>query len=266
MTRVELLILGNEILSGETLDTNSQWLAQRLTALGASVARRTTILDIPEEIGQAVLDARDRGTRLLLTAGGLGPTFDDITVQSIGEALERPVAERADALEFVRHRYEALHQAGLVDTPDLLPARRKMAAVPEGSELIRNGVGTAPGIILDAGGFAVLTFPGVPRELHAMFEEPNVQALLSRVIEPHFIRTAEVPTPFNDESVLGPICDAVMREVPGAYLKSKANIFAHSETIPVLITCEGALRGAVEERLERARALLEAKCGTAPDA
>lgn len=264
MAAVELLIIGNEILSGDTLDTNSQWLAQRLQQLGATPRRRTTIADEPGEIVEAVRAARDRGADVLITAGGLGPTFDDITVRCVGEALGRPVTEREDALEMVARRYRELHAEGAVDAPDLLPARRKMAAVPEGGDIIANTVGTAPGVLLDVGELLVLCFPGVPRELYAMFDEANVQAALARRLGGNHVRQAQLVTPYNDESVLGPVCDAVMAQVPGAYLKSRAATFDHTTEIPVLITCEGADPAEVEARLARARALLAEACGV-PD-
>ncbi len=260
MAAVELLVVGNEILSGATLDTNSQWMARRLTTLGADVTRRTTVADLPEQIGEAVRAALARGAAMLLVTGGLGPTFDDITLQAVGAALGRPVAERPDALAFVAGRYRDLCDAGVVETADLLPGRRKMAAVPADAELIHNGVGTAPGVVLEADGQYVLCFPGVPRELYAMFDEPNVQTLFRDVLGARCVREAEVETPFNDESVLGPLCDEVMQRVPGAYLKSRASHFDHTTQIPVLITCAGPDPAEVEQRLARARDMLVDLC------
>lgn len=259
VTVVELLVVGNEILSGATLDTNSQWLARRLTALGAPPARRTTVADTMEDIGGAVRAAFDRGAHILICTGGLGPTFDDITVRAVGTALGRAVAERADAVAAVERRYRELHDAGHVETAELLPGRRKMAAVPAGAELIQNAVGTAPGVLIEAEpGQFVLCFPGVPRELKVMFDEPNVQALLRDRLRTNHIREVEVLTPYNDESVLGPLCDRVMAQVPGAYLKSRASQFDHTTAIPVLITCGGVDAAEVDALLERARTLLVA--------
>lgn len=265
MGTIELLVIGNEILSGATLDTNSQWLSRRLTALGGRIVQRTTVEDTPDAIGTAVRAARNRGTALLLTTGGLGPTFDDLTVDAIGQALGCPVRERADALAFVQRRYRELHEAGMVDSPDMLPPRRKMAAVPPDCDLILNPVGTAPGVLLRTGGFCVMAFPGVPRELHAMFDEPNVQAALRACLGTQVVREAEFVTPFHDESVLGPLCDGVMARVPGAYLKSRAADFEQTLPIPVLITCAGEDEAEVDRRVARARALLAEACGLPPD-
>lgn len=260
MASVELLVVGDEILSGATLDTNSQWVARRVTALGGRVTRRTTVPDVPAAIGAAVRATRERGPAVLVTMGGLGPTFDDLTLEAVGAALACPVAEREDALAFVAQRYAALYGAGMVETPDLLPGRRKMAAVPQGCALIHNGVGTAPGVLLPLEELLVICLPGVPRELEAMFAEANVQAALQARLGDHYIREAELVTPYNDESVLGPLCDRVMTQVPGAYLKSRASAFDHTSRIPVLITCAGPDLAEVEQRLARARGLLAAAC------
>jgi len=265
MMRVELLVVGNEILSGQTLDTNSQWMARRLVAMGAQVTRRTTIPDTPEDIHDTVAGVLARKPDCLITTGGLGPTFDDMTVQEVAHALGLQLTERQDALDFVQRRYKELYDAGNIDSPELLPGRRKMAMVPAHCELILNTVGTAPGVLVEHGGILIVCLPGVPREMHAMFDEPNVQAALQERSGDHVIRETEILTPYNDESVLGPLCDTVMAQVPGTYLKSRASNFDLTTEIPVLITCTGTDPAEVEARLAKARRLLAEACGISPE-
>src|SRR3989442_1118975 len=113
---VEIVTIGNELLIGHTLDTNSNWIAQRLREHGWLLRRITTIPDSLNEIATAVEESLRRKPRLLFTLGGLGPTPDDMTLKGIARALGTPVRLNETALEMVRQFYEQVPLGPLTDT------------------------------------------------------------------------------------------------------------------------------------------------------
>src|SRR2546429_4265517 len=130
-TRTEIVAVGRELLTGRTVDTNSAWIAARLTDLGAFVARIVTVDDDPAAIAREIAGARERGVALVITTGGLGPTLDDRTPAGVAAALERGPLEHPGPLAFVGRRYAQLAAANALADPALTPPRRKMACLPE---------------------------------------------------------------------------------------------------------------------------------------
>jgi molybdenum cofactor synthesis domain-containing protein len=152
-----ILVIGNEILTGRTKDTNTGWLAERLYALGIRVREARVVPDVEAEIVAAVraLSAR---YAYVFTTGGIGPTHDDITAESVARAFGVRLLRDPEAVRRLTAHYE---------DPSLLnEARLRMANVPEGAELIDNPVSVAPGFRI--GNVHVL--PGVPMIMQAMFE------------------------------------------------------------------------------------------------
>ena len=145
---VEIVAVGNELLLGDVLDTNSQWLCRRFTGLGARVQRVTMVGDDEAIIAGVVRGALERGARLVVTTGGLGPTEDDLTLRAVAAALGRPLVEHPGAREMVARTYAELARRGHVASAEMTPARLKMARLPEGAEPLANGVGAAPGALV----------------------------------------------------------------------------------------------------------------------
>jgi nicotinamide-nucleotide amidase len=168
-----VVTVGNELLYGETVDTNAAWLARSLAALGAPVVRKSTVGDVVSEI-QAAVRAALESADLVLVSGGLGPTADDVTKQAVAEMFARPLAVDAALLE----RLEAFFRArGLPSMPAL---NLSQAEVPEGARVLRNSNGTAPGLALDIGAKMVVLLPGVPRELRGIFDGDLRDCLIER--------------------------------------------------------------------------------------
>src|ERR1700731_1210312 len=144
-----LLVIGDEILSGRTKDKNIGYIADYMTAVGIELREVRVVPDVEAEIIAAVNALRQRYT-YLFTTGGIGPTHDDITSESVAKALGLEVIEdpRAIALLLERMKLE-----------DLNPARRRMARLPIGAELVQNSVSKAPGFKIKN----VLVMAGVPR-------------------------------------------------------------------------------------------------------
>jgi nicotinamide-nucleotide amidase len=221
---VEILAIGNELLAGDVLDTNSHWLCRQLAGRGAHVSRMATLPDDAATIGEALLAALSRRPALIVTCGGLGPTADDLTVTAQAAALGRALAENPTAFAMVRDFYATLFRRGEVTTPDMTPARAKMAVLPGDAEPLPNSVGAAPGVLMIEGTTLIAALPGVPAEMKAIFEEslwPRVaarfsgQAYAERVIQ----------TNCWDESIMAPAVDAVAARHPRVYVKSRAQVY-----------------------------------------
>lgn len=163
----EVLCIGSELLLGNILNRNGRWLAEALASLGIPHFRQMVVGDNSQRL-QEVLQEASRRCRLLITTGGLGPTTDDITTQAIANCFGQPLELREDVLATITARYKAGGQP--------IPAsNRKQALLPKGATIIPNPTGTAPGMLWEPRpGFVILTFPGVPAELHAMWRQTAV--------------------------------------------------------------------------------------------
>lgn len=169
---IELVSIGDELLLGFTVDTNSAFLAREAAAAGIRVVRRATVGDDADTIADAVRDALAR-TGAVVTSGGLGPTADDLTKPAIAELFGRGMTLDEGILEALRQRWKARGWPG-----DLPAANRSQAMIPSGATVLTNRHGSAPGIWLeDADGRWVAMLPGVPREFRGM----TVDTLLPRL-------------------------------------------------------------------------------------
>ena len=151
-----VLVIGDEILSGRTKDRNLGYIAEYLARMGVDVREARVVPDIEDEIVAAVNALRERYD-YVVTTGGIGPTHDDITADSIGRAFGAPVGEDPRVIAIMLERYAP---------GDLTPARRRMARIPEGAELIENPISRAPGFRIGN----VFVLAGVPSVMQAMLD------------------------------------------------------------------------------------------------
>ncbi len=181
----ELIAVGTELLLGNIANTNAQVLSQSLSALGVNVFWHTVVGDNPDRLKEALDVARKRAD-ILITTGGLGPTYDDLTKQTICEAFGKPLVLHPDILEDIRAFYEsALH----VPMPE---NNTQQAQLPEGCAVFDNPVGTAPGCAFESDGVHVLMLPGPPHEMETMLRrhvEPYLRRLSHEVIVSRDIMT-----------------------------------------------------------------------------
>ncbi len=169
----EVISVGTELLLGEILNTNAQFLAQELAQLGISHYYQTVVGDNVLRLQRAVAIACER-SRLLIFTGGLGPTPDDLTTETLADFFQTPLVERADVLADIAAKFA---QRGRT----MSPSNRKQALLPAGAELLPNPTGTAPGMIWQPrSGLTLLTFPGVPSEMQVMWRETAVPYLISQ--------------------------------------------------------------------------------------
>ncbi|MEM3613442.1 MAG: nicotinamide mononucleotide deamidase-related protein [Candidatus Bathyarchaeia archaeon] len=217
--QMEIICVGNELLTGKTLNTNAQWLAKRATSLGVTLKRITVVGDDVDEIACAVREALDRKPRFIITTGGLGPTFDDKTLEGIAKAINRKLELNEKALEMVRKKYEEYAKARKINAIEMTAHRIKMAKLPEGAEPLPNPVGTAPGVLVRIGGTDLIALPGVPSEMEAIFDEHVVDMLKKETGDMTFFE-ASIYADNIMESALAPLIDIAMRDNPYVYIKS----------------------------------------------
>jgi nicotinamide-nucleotide amidase len=182
--RIEIVTIGNEVLSGRTFDTNFVHLARALEEASVVVAYHSTVGDTVEAIGDALKLALTRADAVIMT-GGLGPTPDDLTRKAVATALNRPLQLEESVLAHIRERGRRMGRK--------LPSSvETMALVPRGSEVWQNSVGAAPGILIDYRKKPVILLPGPPQELEALADEHVIPWLRERsgvVVESFTLRT-----------------------------------------------------------------------------
>ena len=159
---VALVTVGDELLDGDTENTNATWLSRQLTDRGVTVTRVLTVPDDESVIADAVAEYSDAFDAVIVT-GGLGRTPDDVTMEGVAAAFDRDLVEDDLAREDVERTLEAI--AG--DYPDLDVDAAEEALLPEGSRPLINRAGLSPGCVLED----VYVFPGIPSEMERMFED-----------------------------------------------------------------------------------------------
>jgi nicotinamide-nucleotide amidase len=251
MNRVEIIVVGREIIVGRTLDTNSHWIARRITSLGGQTGRVVVVDDEVPSIVREIEAARSNQARVIITVGGLGPTADDKTLAAVAEGTGHPLSLEKGALDFVKGRYRFFKRQGFVDSDVMTPNRQKMAMIPEGSQILVNSVGAAPGVHLDLKTVSIFSLPGVPREMQNIFEETMVQTLRGIFGTKVFLEET-ITTHVGDESQLGEILDQVMKDIPGVYLKSRPTHFGRDVHMGVTVSASGNTQGEVKAEIDRA--------------
>ncbi len=168
----EVICVGTELLLGDILNTNCQFLATELASLGIPHYYQTVVGDNLERLQQAIDIAASRASILIFT-GGLGPTPDDLTTEAIAEYFQTPMVEKAEVIEDIAAKFAALGRK-------MSSSNYKQALIPDGATILPNPLGTAPGIVWQPRpGLSVLTFPGVPSEMHRMWKDTAVPYLKS---------------------------------------------------------------------------------------
>jgi len=162
---VEILSIGTELLLGNIINTNAQWISEQLSQLGLNHFRQSTVGDNCDRIIKVIQEISKR-SNLLITTGGLGPTPDDLTTEAIAKSFNVTLFERPHLWDEIKQK---LSNSKLQDDSSSL---RKQCLFPKNAQIINNPRGTAPGMIWEPiKGFTILTFPGVPSEMKTMWEE-----------------------------------------------------------------------------------------------
>jgi len=230
--RAEVIAIGDELTTGQRLDTNSQWLSTELGFLGVPVAFHTTVCDTFEDGVEAFRIAGGR-CDVVVATGGLGPTADDLTRDVLAAVAAEPLELSAEALVAVESRFA---RRG-VPMPE---SNRRQALFPRGSRIIPNPDGTAPGIELDLrrpdGGMTrFVALPGVPAEMRRMWSESVVASLLSLLPEAGTILHRRIKCFGAGESAI----EALLPDMIRRGRDPLVGITAHEATIMLRIVARG---------------------------
>ncbi len=199
----EILSIGTELLMGQVANTDAQYISRRLSALGISVYHHTVVGDNVLRVKDALKCALDRSD-IVITTGGLGPTEDDLTKETVAEYLSLPLIMHEESLERIKKRIQGF---GGVMTENNL----KQAYIPEGAIVMPNDCGTAPGCIIESEGKTVAILPGPPREMQDMFEKQlfpylekkSGETLVSRYLHIFGVGESMIETKLKDLFHLG---------------------------------------------------------------
>jgi nicotinamide-nucleotide amidase len=171
MANAEIVAIGSELLLGQIVDTNSAWMAQRLTALGVNLYFKSVVGDNPARMKEVISRALERAD-IVITSGGLGPTQDDLTREIIAEVTGRKLVQNAEMLEQVEEHFR---RRGRTMTPNNI----RQSYMPEGAIAVKNPNGTAPCFIVEDPRGVIYSLPGVPVEMKWLFEN-EVEPYLRR--------------------------------------------------------------------------------------
>jgi molybdenum cofactor synthesis domain-containing protein len=236
-----VVAVGDELLAGFTLDTNSHWLAERLRILGFPLKRISTVRDRQPDIVEALRrDLDDPDLNEVFVCGGLGPTPDDRTFAAVAAALGRELVVEEEVRARIERRVQRMHAAGLLESEQVTEGNLRMARVPAGpAAVFRNRRGMAPGLLYEVAGTRLFVLPGVPLELKGIFTEE---------IEPEHLAggsgatVRELRFDFAVEARFYPL----LRELEETHPDVSVGSYPNFETKELVIRCLGADPARVE--------------------
>ena len=237
----EILAVGSELLTPFRVDTNSLYLTGQLNELGIDVRNKGVVGDEPADIRTRVLGALERAD-VVITSGGLGPTGDDLTRETVAAALGLTLAEDATVLAAIRKRFE---RRGL-QMPD---GNRRQAAVPAGASVLPNPNGTAPGLWIESGGKIVVLLPGPPRELQHIFETDVKPRIAARSSGARVLRRV-VKITGRAESIVDEVAQPIYGPLAGAAIPIETSILASPGQIELHLSARGEDIAGMERALQ----------------
>ena len=211
--KVAILTVGTEILFGQIVNTNAAWLSKELQNMGFDVMYHYSVGDNPKRL-EEVINFAFRDCDMIITTGGLGPTQDDLTKETIAKAMGDTIVQHPDCLHDLMGHYE---RSGREMTENNL----KQANMPSTAEPLKNDQGTAPGFWLEKEGKIIVSMPGPPREMNRMFElqvKPRLEKLQDSVIYYRLIRTFGIGES-KMETILLPFIDGQTDPTIATYAK-----------------------------------------------
>lgn len=200
----EIIAIGSELLLGETIDTNSAYLARQLTGIGINLFRKTVIGDNQQRIATAIGAALERAD-LVICTGGLGPTVDDVTREAVAQASGRPLVFHQHLLDQIEARFRSFGRT-------MSPSNRQQAFVPEGARIVENPRGTAPSFIVEDARGTVIVLPGVPSEMRYLWENAILPYLRDERGQTSVILVKSLHATGTGESVIGELVADLMAQ------------------------------------------------------
>jgi len=248
MPSAEIITIGTEILLGEIVDTNAQYLARQLRDDGIDLYRKTSVGDNARRIAQVIQDSLER-CDIVITTGGLGPTVDDPTREAVALAVGVQTEFRPELWEQIQARFRRFNRQPTQNN-------RRQAFVPQGAIAVENPVGTAPAFIVEHRGQVIIALPGVPREMEYLMQNTILPYLrqkfgLSGIIKARILHTAGV-----GESQI----DDLIADLE-AYSNPTVGLAAHSGQVDVRITAKADSEAAANTLIEPVEATLRQRLG-----
>jgi len=243
--KAEIITIGDEILIGQTIDTNSAWIANEVNLIGIDIARITSISDKKEDIFKALDNIRD-DIQLIFITGGLGPTNDDITKYTLAEYFGGRLIQNTEVLQqieqFVYKRNAQMNERNI-----------KQADVPDNCKIVYNRIGTAPGMWFEKNGKIFISMPGVPFEMKEMMTNYIIPELKTKNQDIHIIHK-NILTQGMPESQLAEVLEewesSLPEEISLAYLPSPG-------IIKLRLTAKGAEKKYLEDEINASVTKLE---------
>jgi nicotinamide-nucleotide amidase len=240
-----IITIGDELLIGQTIDTNSAFIATALNTIGVWIKRRVAIGDVRSEILEA-LAAESKQSKIIIITGGLGPTADDITKPALCDYFGATLKVNNDVLENVKAIFARINRP-------LLPVNEKQAEVPNNCTALQNKRGTAPGMWFEKDGVVYVSLPGVPHEMEGLIESEVVPRLKQRFSLPHIIHKTILTAGRGESEIAAIIADfetALPAHIKLAYLPAYG-------MVKLRLTGRGSDREALEHDMQRRVALLK---------
>ncbi|MGP3667443.1 MAG: competence/damage-inducible protein A [Candidatus Bathyarchaeota archaeon] len=229
MKNCGIIIVGNEILQGYVQDTNSRWIARKLTDLGYNVKIMLVVGDVIEDIGEALTLTFKLNLDFVFVCGGLGPTPDDKTVEAVAKHFNIKLTQNKNVLDEISRKISFLKGKGIVDI-NQSKWITKMTYIPEGSIPLKNSLGLAPGILLQFKGKNIFMLPGVPVEMKTIFAEevePRIGVGERRVVKEIVLKSEE--SKFSD----------IVEKLENKYRKICIGMYPHYGKMELIIRIVG---------------------------
>lgn len=236
--KAEIISIGSEILRGQIIDTNANFIAKKLVESGIDLEHISAVSDKPESLLSTLKLALQRSC-LIITTGGLGPTEDDITYQTIARALNLKLIKYPEAEENLKRILKKINKI-------ISPSNLKQVYLPEGAKIIINQYGTAPAMILEKDNKIICSFPGVPYEMKNLIEE-NLIPYLKEKFPPSMIKKSKILkiTGLGESSV-----NELIRDYMNKQTNFSFGIYANPEDIQIQITTQALTEKETEKLLQ----------------
>jgi molybdenum cofactor synthesis domain-containing protein len=244
---VEIFAIGTELCYGRIYDTNSFWIADQLTRIGALVNRITCICDDKKIMKDALQEALQRYPSLIITTGGLGPTPDDITIEVLANVTGRKIVLNQEILR----EYAKRRKTSVASLPQNIIS---MAKTLTGAQCFSNPVGGAPATKIENGDTWIITLPGPPKEAKFLFQKHIFPLIKSRT---NLISCNGRITVSMYESEISPILSRITKKTSNIYMKPIIKDFCEERGLPIEIIVFGKKQEEIKEKLVRIVKLLK---------
>lgn len=233
--KAEILCIGTELLLGNIVNTNARYLSEQLAAAGVDVYNHTVVGDNPKRLRESLEIAFNRAD-MVITTGGLGPTQDDLTKETIGEFFGREMVFNQECMDRINKYFAHLKR-------NMTKSNEKQAYFPEGAQIIANGNGTAPGMILQDEEKICVVLPGPPQEMMPMYQEHVIPFLQERIKEMIVSKTLRVMGVGESKA------EQMLEDIINNQTNPTIAPYAKGAEVHLRITCKEKSKEVAEEKI-----------------